>query len=102
MPASSRSGFAAASTDLYRDPRLAATLRSHTGCVNTVNFGNSDSDLLVSGGDDTRLCLWRASECWQRASDSDGRDPDAVDARANVSTTSGAVPPLIIYIFLIS
>ncbi|KAK9766152.1 hypothetical protein K7432_004990 [Basidiobolus ranarum] len=53
---------------LYSNPtylinRLTLTnvLSEHTGCVNTVNW-NETGDLLVSGSDDTKLCIWNYPE----------------------------------------
>jgi hypothetical protein len=34
----------------------------HRGCVNAVNFSNAGEELLVSGGDDEKVLLWRVSE----------------------------------------
>eukprot|EP01071_Lankesteria_metandrocarpae_P009426 Lankesteria_metandrocarpae@DN5193_c1_g1_i4.p1 len=36
---------------------LKDELKSHTGCVNTINW-NSSGSLAVSGSDDTTVCLW--------------------------------------------
>ena len=32
-------------------------MTGHAGCVNTINW-NEKGSLLVSGSDDTQLCLW--------------------------------------------
>eukprot|EP01068_Selenidium_serpulae_P019556 Selendium_serpulae@DN6862_c0_g1_i1.p1 len=37
--------------------KKSKVLEKHTGCVNTVNWNESGTQLL-SSGDDTRLCLW--------------------------------------------
>ncbi|KAL7754094.1 hypothetical protein RI367_000074 [Sorochytrium milnesiophthora] len=36
-------------------------LKSHTGCVNTISWSD-DGELLLSSGDDTRVCVWRPGE----------------------------------------
>lgn len=45
---------------LYAVERLemAHNLKGHGGCVNCINF-NETGDLLVSGGDDLHLCIWK-------------------------------------------
>ncbi|KAL0127516.1 hypothetical protein PUN28_003060 [Cardiocondyla obscurior] len=47
------------SENLYRKDLL-----SHYGCVNAIEFSNQ-GDLLVSGGDDRRVLLWRVEEAIQ-------------------------------------
>ncbi|KAL5464109.1 hypothetical protein EMCRGX_G033075 [Ephydatia muelleri] len=37
-------------------------IRGHHGCVNAVEFSNNDEDLLMTGGDDRRILLWRTCE----------------------------------------
>jgi WD repeat-containing protein 42A len=36
---------------------LSQTLQSHRGCVNSVTWSEK-GDLLVSGSDDTKICIW--------------------------------------------
>lgn len=36
-------------------------LRSHFGCVNAIDFSN-DGELMISGGDDRRVLLWKVQE----------------------------------------
>jgi serine/threonine protein kinase len=40
---------------------LPRTLRGHLGPVNSVDY-SPDSELLVSGGDDQLVCVWKVSE----------------------------------------
>ncbi|XP_050454385.1 DDB1- and CUL4-associated factor 5 isoform X2 [Cataglyphis hispanica] len=47
------------SENLYRKDLL-----SHYGCVNAIEFSNQ-GDLLVSGGDDRRVLLWRVEQAIQ-------------------------------------
>ncbi|ORX76260.1 WD40 repeat-like protein [Basidiobolus meristosporus CBS 931.73] len=51
------------SNPTYLTERLTLTniLSEHTGCVNTVNW-NETGELLVSGSDDTKLCIWKYPE----------------------------------------
>jgi len=37
--------------------RLSKQLKKHRGCVNALDF-NKSGDLLVSGSDDRKICLW--------------------------------------------
>jgi WD40 repeat protein len=39
---------------------IRGRLERHEGCVNTVHW-NDPGDKLVSGSDDTRVCIWDAS-----------------------------------------
>eukprot|EP01116_Phalansterium_solitarium_P012000 TRINITY_DN27921_c0_g1_i1.p1 TRINITY_DN27921_c0_g1~~TRINITY_DN27921_c0_g1_i1.p1 ORF type:complete len:764 (+),score=251.43 TRINITY_DN27921_c0_g1_i1:179-2470(+) len=42
---------------LVRRLELSSTLTDHRGCVNSVNWSD-DGEWLVSGSDDTRVCIW--------------------------------------------
>eukprot|EP01122_Echinamoeba_exundans_P001416 TRINITY_DN1147_c0_g1_i1.p1 TRINITY_DN1147_c0_g1~~TRINITY_DN1147_c0_g1_i1.p1 ORF type:complete len:618 (-),score=103.64 TRINITY_DN1147_c0_g1_i1:53-1906(-) len=41
--------------------RLSRVLKAHTGCVNTVGW-SENGELLISGSDDTSLCIWNYHE----------------------------------------
>jgi len=47
----------AASIALVKRLKLHKKLECHEGCVNTVNW-NETGDLLISGSDDTQICIW--------------------------------------------
>ncbi|XP_062502276.1 DDB1- and CUL4-associated factor 5-like isoform X2 [Corticium candelabrum] len=38
------------------------SLTGHFGCVNAVNFSNNGGQLILSGGDDRRVLVWRTEE----------------------------------------
>lgn len=40
--------------------KLTRQLKGHEGCVNSLDF-NKTGDMLVSGSDDCRICLWNWS-----------------------------------------
>lgn len=42
---------------LLKRLKLESTLEGHDGCVNTVCWSDN-GELLVSGSDDTRVCIW--------------------------------------------
>ncbi|KAJ1967920.1 hypothetical protein IWQ62_001559 [Dispira parvispora] len=46
--------------------RVTNVLDGHTGCVNTLQW-SSNGQWLLSGSDDTRLCLWRADQNFELA-----------------------------------
>lgn len=41
--------------------RLTKQLKEHEGCVNSLDFNNS-GNMIVSGSDDCKICLWKWSE----------------------------------------
>lgn len=41
--------------------KLTKQLKEHDGCVNSLDFNNS-GNMLVSGSDDCKICLWKWSE----------------------------------------
>lgn len=41
--------------------KLSKKLKGHEGCVNSLDF-NSAGDLIASGSDDFKICLWKWSE----------------------------------------
>ncbi|KAH8830523.1 WD40 repeat-like protein [Flagelloscypha sp. PMI_526] len=48
---------------LYQKPLdRDSELEGHTGCVNALSWAQ-DGNLLLSGGDDTTVRIWRMSEC---------------------------------------
>ncbi|KAJ1653845.1 hypothetical protein IWQ61_006113 [Dispira simplex] len=44
--------------------RITNVLDGHTGCINTLQW-SSNGQWLLSGSDDTRLCLWRADQNYE-------------------------------------
>lgn len=40
--------------------KLSVQLKGHEGCVNSLDF-NSAGDIIVSGSDDLKICLWNWS-----------------------------------------
>ncbi|XP_017891956.1 DDB1- and CUL4-associated factor 5 isoform X2 [Ceratina calcarata] len=48
----------------YSENLFRKDLLSHYGCVNAIEFSNQ-GDLLVSGGDDRRVLLWRVEQAIQ-------------------------------------
>jgi len=37
--------------------KLSKQLKGHDGCVNSLDF-NRSGDMIVSGSDDVKICLW--------------------------------------------
>ncbi|KAH6597713.1 hypothetical protein BASA50_004318 [Batrachochytrium salamandrivorans] len=62
---------------------LTQCLQAHRGCVNTLAW-SSDGDVLLSGSDDTCICLWRYSPNGS-SSNSSNNNSSATNAHRRVS-----------------